>query len=798
MAQRQRWPLTTSLSKVVSLSKTLLLRNGKQCHWQIQHYRSRQQLQQQQQQQQYRTFVDFCYRKPVVHWRLSSLSQQQSTEHCCHVRSLYKCRRMTYSQHHFQKDDDEMGLESVDRASNSFSTTKSVTPTTISSKVSVASMEDKWQAMTKRLIGTTHNNNNNNHDTDNNDTIPYTVGSLTDAMWVEARQVLQYWMEQGNISLCWQILDRLNDELSMVIAPISTTRHQLPAVEILNPILKLWKEDLQYHFLNQLESSDEVLVEKPLWPSQVAERVRQYQKNRLVQPDKASHCIIMNATVHIQQHVPTTEGVEFVESYFRTWVRDWQESSTDKRHSFPEPDSHALGTVIRAWAESDHLDGPERAEAWLKEPFVHSLGILNNPGSAMILYTSIMTAWARIGNPFKANEWMDRIRDETRITDRRCWATLIRAWATYATLHNNNANALLGQPHHFVYPKEKEDRIMAGNHAHKLIEEMTEEIRPLTGTYNVILEMWSKLSESLFVEYNDEEASRQAADQANSLLLRMKNVPPESDSETSSPNPASYYAVLSAFCRSRQPWLAEKLLDTIVQETSNGGSDSALEIQYFSVVISGWSMIDDRLDVGERGDDLFQVAKKCGLVPDSALYCACINCWAKAAEKGNATLKRKAIRRSEALIVEMKEQGIPWNSFAFSELVKVYANCNELEKAQEFLDAWLSEYETTHDPELLPAPIIFTPLLSAWARSKRPHAAIHSLELLRKMQKYNVMPNDFSYAAVINAFGSSKVEDAADIALQLFYEMQTDAGIEPSVYSWSSVIAALAKHGRIR
>lgn len=671
------------------------------------------------------------------------------------------------------------------------------------STIAVSSIDERWDSMTRRLLGYGYDRNIKN---------PYSLGMLSDAAWAEAKLVLQYWMEQGNISMCWKILDRLHDELGTSGTTVikQKTNSYFSTQDILNPILKLWKDDLQQRFDGEKAKVATDQCQCPsehdnpfLWPSQVAERIQLYQQSRLASPDKASYCIILSTPTYIQQRIPTTEGIEFADDYFRAWVHGFLQQQKHGKHdtrpagtvpSYPKPDSVALGTVIHAWAESGHPEGPVRAEQWLRDPMIQKLDILNSRDDAQILYTTIMTAWAHIGNVFKTVEWMKRILEEGQQPDTRARAALIRAWATYATLPNQKTTA---EDSIHVYPKGKRDRIEAAEHAHmKLMEVMELETQLNESTYNIILEMWSKLADIFFVEFRDDVASRQAAERANSLLLRMKKFP-EYETGAVRPGPASYHAVLSAHCRSRQPWLAEQLLDDLFLEESNQGGISILEGRYFSTVIWGWSLVDERHDVGERGDKLLTKAREFGFTPDSSMFCAAINCWAKAAGSGNFILKRKAIERSEELISEMKEQGVKWNSFAVSEVLKVYANCNKLEKAQTLIIAWLSEYEATQDPNLQLSPVVFTPLLSAWARSNDPSAAVNALKLLRTMQKHGVNPNDFSYAAVINAFASSKSKDAADTALELFHEMQLDAGIEPSTHSWTNVIKALAAHDRV-
>ena len=130
---------------------------------------------------------------------------------------------------------------------------------------STVSFDEKWQEMTHNLLEAE-------------------VGSYTNAMWNQADQVLKQKLENedADIAMVWKILDRLAQEAE--IEKELRKRPRLKTMEILNPILKHWKQSSLEYYRGRSGSSfyakDDDSSTPPL-PSEIHKRIEQYQAANL-------------------------------------------------------------------------------------------------------------------------------------------------------------------------------------------------------------------------------------------------------------------------------------------------------------------------------------------------------------------------------------------------------------------------------------------------------------------------------------------------------------------------------------
>ena len=98
-----------------------------------------------------------------------------------------------------------------------------------------------------------------------------------------------------------------------------------------------------------------------------------------------------------------------------------------------------------------------------------------------------------------------------------------------------------------------------------------------------------------------------------------------------------------------------------------------------------------------------------------------------------------------------------------------------------------------------PTVVTFTAILNAWSKaSNAPEASEKAHELLHRMkEEYGIEPNVFSYSSVLDAYARSNDPEAASKALLLFRDMREIGGLEPNAYTCSNVLKALARGGRV-
>eukprot|EP00536_Pseudo-nitzschia_multiseries_P018397 jgi/Psemu1/228791/e_gw1.2476.3.1 len=169
--------------------------------------------------------------------------------------------------------------------------------------------------------------------------------------------------------------------------------------------------------------------------------------------------------------------------------------------------------------------------------------------------------------------------------------------------------------------------------------------------------------------------------------------------------------------------------------------------------------------------------------PNVASYNIVIDAWTKQVGSGSSTpTSRKRdldmAHRAHEWMERMKVAGIQPNTITYNTVITAYSRAGQpfgrAQMADDFLEACLSEYDATKDPQMRPTVVTFTAILNAWSKAKGfPEAARKAHRLLLRMEEqYGIRPNAFSYSAVLDAYARSTLPDAADKALCLFHDMR--------------------------
>jgi pentatricopeptide repeat protein len=584
---------------------------------------------------------------------------------------------------------------------------------------------------------------------------------------------------------------------------------------------------------------------------------------------------------------PHNQGVIFADRYLRQWIDDYiqyiqlsfdqdhqqqdhdqdqQQQQRRRKKIIPivRPDIVALGTVVHAWVESGLPNAPIRAEKWLKnwEHFEQQLQVIlkereveankmdANTTTIIIeskrrLYTSVLLAWARAGNPIKAREWIDRMIKEGEPPD-------IIAWNCLLMSYQSSTDTIAGA--------ERAEGVL--RHMQKLYHEKNQngdgsrllEVPPNVHSYNIVIDLWTKRAAdssgsggSNINKRKEKDAMVNAAQRAHDWLEQMKKV------DGVHPNTITYNTVITAYSRAGYPQRSEELLNEMITNTqgnnydtqnqllqqhqhqhynlgvssNNKNNNSSMtttvttkpDVQSFTSILAGWARIGT-IEAAERADELLQMMQRpeINIEPNVETYGSCIHCWARVAA-GTATMsprnsnnnnnynnnnnrnQEKAVKRAEELFHEMRvDRKIQPNVFSYTGLLNAYGRSGRAEKAHEFLEACLHEYDTTGNPRMKPTAVTFTAILNAWSKvaTSIPDAADKAHSLLRRMkEEYGIEPNAFSYSTVLDAYARSNRPDATDKAHLLFHDMREVVGLEPNAYTCTNVLKALARGGRV-
>jgi pentatricopeptide repeat protein len=563
------------------------------------------------------------------------------------------------------------------------------------------------------------------------------------------------------------------------------------------------------------------------------------------------------------------EGILFADRYLRDWINNYRnhQHPNDSRIVPPRPDVVAFGTLVHGWVESGLPGAPVKAEAWVKilddleRRQQHRNNTANtiltqsstNSGSAgsainneyesrEYLYTTVLLAWARAGNPVKAKEWIDRMIREEEYPDIIGFNTLLMAYQTAASkadIDNKSNN----------YAERTEEIL---RHMQKLYDDPNGFLSepPNAFSYNLVIDSWAKRAHNHdLISFPRKETAIDAAKRAHVWFEQMKNagIPPDT---------ISYNAVITAYSRAGFPQESEKLMQEMISEYQNNqhssgngrgnngrsptshhsqkSSDVGLfdekyalmtttkpDVRSFTSILAGWARVGT-LEAAERADELLRVMQlpEVDIEPNVETYGSCIHCWARVLDGSSNNAHRNsknnkshqgrkhfsrdqrehAVNRAESLFREMREdRNLSPNVHAYTGLLNVYGRSGRSRKAHAFLEECLDEYDRTGDLRMKPTVVTFTAILNAWSKGfDAQEAPEKAHELLRRMKdQYGIKPNAFSYSSVLNCYSRSDHPEAATKALSLFRDMREVAGLEPNIYTCSNVLKAMARGGMV-
>jgi pentatricopeptide repeat protein len=606
-----------------------------------------------------------------------------------------------------------------------------------------------------------NSNDNNNNNNNNNTTVDskwkdltsrllqeQPVGSFSALTWHEAQETLKYWIGlEHNVERCWTLLDRFVLEQKQKRNEESSTNIQTPifSIDVSNGIVNLWRK--QFKQPATTNGEDDNSSTNLLLPSQVATQLLDYQEYELLRFDAFTYSMILDAASHYTKD--PKEGVLFADHYLKEWIQHYQDGVT-----YIAPDVVAVGSVIHAWAESGLPQAPQRAEEWMTRS-LPDLGLEPNT----LLYTSVISAWFKAGNPHKAQECLhNMLQQHNLVPDTATWNTLLLGWS---------------QNQKDPQAAERAESIL--NKMRLLYDSGAVEESPDVFSYSIVLDAWAKKA------WTDPKA----AQRAQSLLEQMK------DSGDVQPNTVSYNTVITAHSRAGNPQQAEALLQEMMEDNARGNGNIQPDVQSFSSVLSGWSRVGT-VQAAERAESLLRnVMPKVGIVPNVQTYGSCINCWAKASTPND----HHPVQRAQALYQEMNEEhAIAPDVMTYAALMNAWGRHGQASKAQGILEDLLREYQ--HNSSLKPNVHCFTTVLKAWSHSKDPQAPEQAEALLKRMADYHVQPNVVSYSTVLDAWAKSSHSQAPDRAQAILNHMRSSPHLHPNIISYTTVMKAYAKQGR--
>jgi PPR repeat. len=196
--------------------------------------------------------------------------------------------------------------------------------------------------------------------------------------------------------------------------------------------------------------------------------------------------------------------------------------------------------------------------------------------------------------------------------------------------------------------------------------------------------------------------------------------------------------------------------------------------------------------------------------PDTAIYNAVLNCWAKNGSRSSAAA---VVQRAEEILSEMQkeyyENGNPQvkpNCRTYTTIIDILAKSGEPNAPQRCLDI-LQEMEQQYiaggDIYSKPNVFTYTAAINCFARSKDKQKAVQAVNILQRMEEQyrqgndSARPNVIAYNSVLNACAyalsdADAAETAFKIACLVFDEIRTSCHVQPTHVTYGTFLRVCA------
>lgn len=522
----------------------------------------------------------------------------------------------------------------------------------------------------------------------------------------------------------------------------------------------------------------------------------------------------------------------------KTWASQTAEEILDCmihshiRNTYLKPSIETFNLCMNAWAQSSRADSAERAEGILKKLNTLQVqeGLLLDVTPDTVSYNSIVKAHANNGDAAKAEEVLNIMEDLYQTTkDEKISPDII----SYSSVLNAYAKAA---EYDQSAPKTAEKILM------RMIKVQNE--RAKDDISDPIVNVWS------FNAVLNAYATQGAGLRSMSILQLMEDMSKRDENELIAPDTYSYNTVLKALANSNEKgsvYKAMQVLNQMVQMSANGnlkakpdgvsyntvilaianhrnrGSGKAaerilqrMEKQYssgdtsskptsttFTSLIKAWT--SDRGGT-RRAEEIVNELKKSKkgsktVKPDTSIYNALLNCYAKSGERDAATRAEEIIQEMLHEYSETGNESIKPNFRTYSTVIDIYSKCQERgieEKALGILTEMESLYKAG-ETHLRPNCYTYASVINCFARSKEGNKAVRSVSILEQMEEQyrsgnpRARPNIVVYNSVLNACAytsgeQENIETAFKIACLVFDEVRSSDYVVPTHVTYGTFI----------
>jgi len=464
-------------------------------------------------------------------------------------------------------------------------------------------------------------------------------------------------------------------------------------------------------------------------------------------------------------------------------------------------------------------------------------------------YSSVIDAWAKIGNSEKALyllQYMYNLDDYNTTSNNR---NVKPNTITYNSVINSLCNSI--QQGRISNTTIIKSTPITAQH---LLEEMKNHIlqqtnlfcMPDTTTYNTVLKVWSYslrkdsgyhseqlLNEMWFYHHEYQNQSNINIDDKesinnndNSLLLNV------------TPDQFTYSTAISAWARSSvqsnstSAKKAEQLLEQMEEYRMKGYTHLAPTTYCVNAVLNAWSKIASNNKVNgaayraekilKRMEQLYETGERDELCPNTISYNTVISAYARSGEMGSERRAERILRRMHKLSQQkdnsdgnnendQQQYSCKPDLISYNTVINAWSRSKDPDgpnRAEAILNHMEKQYKNGLS-SIQPDVVSYTSCIAGWARSKTditPDKAIRAQRILDRMDEaykagnVNAKPTVLSYNTVCNAWAKSRDDGAASQVLNILNQMEAmhssgEMYVKPDIFTYTTCIDTLAKQG---
>jgi hypothetical protein len=657
------------------------------------------------------------------------------------------------------------------------------------------------------------------------------VESYTPENWFEAEQGLAWWSRQRSaesVQLTFQLLDRLIQERTIQARSETASSFMfsdswLLDTKLLHRLLRNWQ--IVWSIVQQegqREEEKSQIISDNFTIKDMCDRLEGYANSGIVHPDESCFYTVLQAAVRQGDTSQRPDVAEYIlqriqqchennaqqkqEQQGLTLTTTTTASTKNNKGKGGEPDSATLlqptteffNLVIRAWSESGRPEAPARARAVMDQMLESHV----RPDA--LTYHGVLYAWAAAGKPYEAEALLRRMYSEYLQGDDKVrpelptFTTVIFAWA-------------------------KSGRPEAAERAEQILDAMKqvgsryrrERERDYRGPPREAVEADTPCMNAVLSCYAATK-TRSSAQRADQILQEMKRSGPWADID-------SYMMVIKAWASVANGERAEALLDEAYEIYMRGNRKMMPTTDICTTVIAAWAQspatnkVERAQAVLSKMNDWNEKSSEMNLRPGIESYNALLHTIANS-KHNHSDRGASPAAQADRLLQQIKAKNredpsnVQPNRNSYTTVIQAWSKVGGVDRAEKAFRDMLADHEDGNEGAK-PDRRAFNSVLSTFANSDIPQAPEKSCEFLAQMQSLgendaSIQPDVYSYSSVLACLArnvarrkkESKRIALAERAESILADMQTrfeagDEKVRPNTVVWNCVLNAWALAG---